>query len=114
MSTVTTQVVDTSRGAPAEGLPVHLEHRLDSGDWVTIGRDTTDADGRADHLVGGRDGLHPGTYRLTFDTGAYFDGRDQETFFPWVPVVFHIRESEEHHHVPLHLSPYGLFTCRGS
>jgi 5-hydroxyisourate hydrolase len=54
------------------------------------------------------------TYRMRFDSGAYFTGRGVETFFPAVTVEFTLREPGEHHHVPLLLSPFGYSTYRGS
>ena len=56
-----------------------------------------------------------GTYRLTFDTGAYH--RDQgitAPFFPEVRIVFSVRDADAHHHVPLLLGPYGYSTYRGT
>ena len=62
----------------------------------------TDDDGRVGSLGGE---LVPGTYRLRFAV----DG----PFYPEVVVCFRV-EADEHHHVPLLLSPYGYSTYRGS
>ena len=51
-----------------------------------------------------------GIYRLTFDTGAY----NPAGFFPEVAIVFRIDDPQQHHHVPLLLSPFGYSTYRGS
>jgi 5-hydroxyisourate hydrolase len=37
-----------------------------------------------------------------------------ECFFPSVQIVFDVRDSSQHYHVPLLLSPYGYSTYRGS
>jgi 5-hydroxyisourate hydrolase len=112
MSAITTHVLDTARGRPAAGVPVLLEQRW-GGDWVLRGRGQTDEDGRARELLGGAP-LEAATYRLTFDTGAYFKAMGVEAFYPSVTVVFEVRHSGQHHHVPLLLSPYGYSTYRGS
>lgn len=110
MSRITTHVLDTAIGRPAVGVSVVLEF-LD-GEWKTIGRGHTDTDGRARQLCDGD--IEPGTYRLTFDTAAYFDARDVEGFFPVAQIVFEVRDPSRNCHVPLLLAPYGYSTYRGS
>ena len=58
--------------------------------------------------------LAEGTYRLTFDTAAYFDARKISSFYPRVTVEFEVRDTASHYHVPLLLSPFGYSTYRGS
>jgi len=112
-SPITTHVLDTARGRPADGVGVLLEARSGSDSWSELARGVTDADGRLRELLpGGR--LPPGIYRLTFDTGAYFRARGVQCFYPSVAVVFEVKDADEHHHVPLLLSPYGYSTYRGS
>jgi 5-hydroxyisourate hydrolase len=109
---ITTHVLDTARGLPASGVPVVLEHATDDG-WELVGRCATDADGRGSDLVAQGTALSHGRYRLTFDTSAYFRGRGEAAFYPEVAVVFTVA-ADEHHHVPLLLSPFGYSTYRGS
>ena len=111
MSRITTHVLDTARGRPAAGVPVTLEVRAGDG-WKTLGRARTDADGRAREICDGE--IEKGTYRLTFDTGAYFGSLDVDGFFPVAQVVFEVRDASRPHHVPLLLSPFGYSTYRGS
>lgn len=113
MSAITTHVLDTSRGRPADGVPVVLEARDEAGGWREVGRGVTDADGRLRTLTEGS-ALNVGVYRLTFDTSGYFDARGARSFYPEVSIVFHVRDATEHHHVPLLLSPFGYSTYRGS
>lgn len=106
MSTISTHVLDTSRGLPAEGIPVRLltpDEPLGSG--------TTDADGRITEFTNQK--LGPGTYQLRFDVAAYATASNQEFFFPEVTVTFTITD-ERHYHVPLLLSPFAFSTYRGS
>jgi 2-oxo-4-hydroxy-4-carboxy-5-ureidoimidazoline decarboxylase len=110
---ITTHVLDTARGGPAVGITVILELRHAS-EWSPIGRGTTDDSGRVTSLTADRD-LAPGTYRLTFDTGTYH--REQGIsmpFFPEAKITFNVRDTDEHYHVPLLLSPFGYSTYRGA
>ena len=112
MSGITTHVLDTSLGRPAAGVPICLEFRR-GGKWVRVGDGTTDEDGRLRSLTG--DGSVPrGSYRITFDTGAYFRASEREAFFPQVTIEFDVRDGAQHYHVPLLLSPFGYSTYRGS
>jgi 5-hydroxyisourate hydrolase len=113
MSALTTHVLDTSLGRPAEGVEITLERR-ESGRWINVGGGRTDADGRCRGLLPAGVVLQKASYRLSFDTGAYFEGRGEACFYPYVSVVFQVREESQHHHVPLLLSPFGYSTYRGS
>jgi 5-hydroxyisourate hydrolase len=101
MAGITTHVLDTAAGRPAAGVRVVL-HRDDA----VLFEGATDNDGRA-RLA---ERAEAGIYRLTFDTGAYNPGG----FFPEVAIVFRIDDAQQHHHVPLLLSPFGYSTYRGS
>lgn len=81
-----------------------------AGDAIAHAR--TDDDGRVPELVGGP--LDCGTYRIEFDTGAYFAATDTTTFYPCVSVSFTVAAPDAGHHVPLLLSPYAFSTYRGS
>jgi 5-hydroxyisourate hydrolase len=110
MSPITTHVLDTARGRPAANVAVTLELRSGQ-DWAQVGAGRTGDDGRLAELGAA---ATPGRYRLRFDTGAYFEGADTPAFFPEVTVQFVVERPEEHHHVPLLLSPFGYSTYRGS
>ena len=73
MAGITTHVLDTSVGRPAEGVPVVLE-QLDGEEWTEVGSGLTDGDGRLADLLAS-DRLEAATYRLRFDTAAYFGSR---------------------------------------
>jgi 5-hydroxyisourate hydrolase len=109
---ITTHVLDIARGEPAEGMTVILELRQAS-EWTPIGRGTTDGSGRVTTLTEGP--VSPGTYRLTFDIGAYHRECGLiVSFFPEVKITFNVRDPDEHFHLPLLLSPYGYSTYRGA
>lgn len=105
MSSLSTHVLDTALGRPADGVPV----RLYAGDVVRA-TGTTDDDGRIAEL---EPVLEPGTYRLWFDVAVYAVASGQDFFFPEVSVTFTVAD-ERHYHVPLLLSPFAFSTYRGS
>lgn len=113
MSRITTHVLDTTRGRPAATVPVRLDARRD-GAWLPLGQGATDGDGRLRTLLTDETPLEGGTYRLVFDTGAYFGAQGLHTFYPRVVVEFTVEAGQSHYHVPLLLSPFGYTTYRGT
>ncbi|HMB54736.1 MAG TPA: hydroxyisourate hydrolase [Thermoanaerobaculia bacterium] len=115
---ISTHVLDVSRGRPAAGVRVVLECRRGGGEdgdgWRRLGHGATDDDGRVTTLLPEAKTLEAGVHRLTFYLGEWFAARDVEAFYPQAVIVFEVREPEEHHHVPLLLSPFGYSTYRGS
>lgn len=116
-SPVTSHVLDTSRGCPAAGMRVALE-ALDAatGQWQPLGAGVTNADGRvAATLVPESAPFRAGTYRVVFDTRAYFEASGvREFFYPSVEIAFVVQRPDEHFHVPLLINPFGYSTYRGS
>ena len=114
MSTISTHILDTSRGRPAAGVRVTLEI-LNAGEgWSRLSEGVTDDDGRVKAFVLSEPQLGAGTYRLIFSVDAYFQALNQPSFYPEVTVNFLIEGGAEHYHVPLLISPYGYSTYRGS
>lgn len=109
---LTTHILDVSLGKPASGVAVRL-HRLEGDVFLDLGGGLTDADGRLAGLLP-PGGLVVGTYRLTFAVGDYFAASQRASFYPYVEVVFVVESVDQHHHVPLLLSPFGYSTYRGS
>lgn len=110
MTSLSTHVLDTSRGTPAAGVRI----RLYAGDAVRWeGR--SNADGRCPELAALA--LAGGRYRLEFAVADYFRALGQPLaeppFLDVVPIDFGMGD-EGHYHVPLLLSPYGYSTYRGS
>ncbi|TME67390.1 MAG: hydroxyisourate hydrolase [Chloroflexi bacterium] len=106
---ISTHVLDTTRGQPAPGLEVKLYRREPDGDWKDAGEGVTDADGRLPQLTD--DELEAGEYRLEFATRPYFERSGLEVFYPDVSVVFNFDGG--HLHVPLLLSAFGYTTYKG-
>lgn len=112
MSAITTHVLDTMKGRPAQGVPVLLERRAASG-WSQLGKSSTNKDGRVMDLLADSTRPASGTYRLTFDTASYFKKQGVKGFYPTVAVCFEIHD-QGHYHIPLLLNPFGYTTYRGS
>lgn len=111
--TLSTHVLDTSRGVPARGVPVTLSAQAGEG-WKELAHGVTDGDGRIAALLPAGAPAAPGTtLRLHFELADYFTGLGGPVFYPHVDVVFTLHDSR-HHHVPLLISPYGYSTYRGS
>ncbi|WP_175412018.1 hydroxyisourate hydrolase [Streptomyces sp. TRM64462] len=123
-ASVSTHILDTSAGRPAEGVAVSLAARAGrDAEWVALGGSATDADGRCKDLPA----LPEGTthVRLDFETETYFvkkqaeaqqdapATRDSGVFFPEVAITFAVVPGE-HYHVPLLLNPFGYSVYRGS
>jgi 5-hydroxyisourate hydrolase len=92
---LSTHVLDTGAGSPAEGVLVVLYR----GDMF-MAEQRTDEDGRA--RLGER--LDPGAYRLVFHPPSPFFKR----------VELEVELDEGHYHVPLLVSPYSCASYRGS
>ncbi len=108
MSTLSTHVLDTALGRPAEGILVTLER-----DGVAIRAGETDADGRLGEAESDAP-LGEGEYRLIFSVADYFSRAGRNSFYSEIIVSFRIGGGDEHYHVPLLLSPFAYSTYRGS
>ena len=109
MSTISTHVLDTSMGKPAEGIQVKL-----ANDRGVVGSGVTSADGRVTDLLPRGAALSPGNYRLTFAVAEYFAMQSRESFYDEIVIAFNVTSATDHYHVPLLLSPFGYSTYRGS
>ena len=117
MATISTHVLDTSRGVPGTGIRVQL-HRLHDEQRHLIASAVTNADGRTDAPLLAGDRLETGIYELTFFTGEYFSRGEvpmtNPPFLGEVVIRVGIADANGNYHVPLLLSPYGYSTYRGS
>jgi 5-hydroxyisourate hydrolase len=112
MSQITTHILDTTRGKPAQGVTIVL-YGQQAEAWQEIARGTTNQDGRVADLLPKDELLAHGTYKLRFFTQEYFDQQATAAFYPFVEIVFAVT-APEHYHVPLLLNPFGYSTYRGS
>jgi len=114
MSQITTHILDTHSGNPAEAVPVSIYRKEANDGWQILKQAETDKDGRVSDFFADNLTLDAGIYRLKLETCVYFDKLDQQSFYPYVDVVFEIDDSGRHYHVPLLISAFGYSTYRGS
>ncbi len=113
---LTTHVLDTARGCPAQDMKIELFSI--EGEVRTLLRTlTTNDDGRTDSQILPEGEFAAGTYELVFHAGAYLDAcgvtPENPRFLDVIPLRFGMSE-QSHYHVPLLLSPFGYSTYRGS
>ncbi|ELR16881.1 hydroxyisourate hydrolase [Acanthamoeba castellanii str. Neff] len=119
LSSLSSHALDTTLGKPASSLPVTLFRlRPSTGavesneEWEALFGAATDADGRVTSAT--FPPIAAGTWKLRFDTSAYFQRIGVAKFlYPYVEIVFQV-ETGQHYHVPLLLSAHGYSTYRGS
>lgn len=113
---LTTHVLDTARGCPAAGIKIAL-YRVSGNSHKKIAETVTNADGRTDAPILPQEKFRTGTYELVFFAGDYLRATGQAgaepLFLDQVPIRFGMAQ-DDHYHVPLLLSPYGMSTYRGS
>lgn len=110
---LSSHILDISKGLPASGVTISLEkYDEPTKTWSTIDEKVTDENGRIpDFLESNTDNL--GIYKLIYWTTDYFKSQQTESFYPFIEVVFQIKDNA-HYHVPITLSPYGYSTYRGN
>jgi 5-hydroxyisourate hydrolase len=117
MARVSTHVLDTSRGVPAQGVRVEL-HLLRDDERQLVAAGVTNADGRTDGPLLAADRIDAGVYELTFHVHEYFTRAGvpltDPPFLGDIVIRLGIADPGGNYHVPLLLSPYGYSTYRGS
>ncbi len=114
---LSTHVLDTARGCPAEGLLIAL-YKVSGNSHRKLLEMRTNADGRTDTPILPQEKFKTGTYELVFFAGDYLratgQAGDDPMFLDQIPIRFGMSEADAHYHVPLLLSPYAYSTYRGS
>lgn len=113
---LTTHVLDTARGCPAQGLKIEL-YRIVGAERTLLKSVVTNDDGRTDDQILPCEEFETGVYELTFYAGEYLDRTatppEKPRFLDIIPLRFGMSEAL-HYHVPLLLSPFSYSTYRGS
>ena len=113
-SAITTHVLDTSRGIAAKGLAISLySHDSVQESWELVKHSVTNEDGRCLDLLSQAQ-LQLGKYKLVFHTSLYFEAFKEECFFPFIEIIFSVKDAITHFHIPLLLSPFSYTTYRGT
>lgn len=111
---LSSHILDVTQGQPAANVKISLSKQDDSGTWEIVDEKFTDENGRIkDFLKEGKEVDNKGIYRLTYFVKPYFEKLNQTSFYPFIEVVFEIKDSN-HYHVPITLSPFGYSTYRGN
>ena len=110
---LSSHILDVSKGLPGADVKIKLEkYNKQSKTWAFVDEKNTDTNGRiSDFLPSEKDNL--GIFKLTYYTSDYFKKKNTESFYPYIEVVFEIKD-KNHYHVPITLSAYGYSTYRGS
>jgi 5-hydroxyisourate hydrolase len=117
MAKLSTHVLDTLHGRPANGVHIEL-YSVGAGGTTLIATARTNADGRTDKPLLEGDGVRRGHYRLVFHVGDYLRAAGvalpDPPFVDVVPIDFGIAEDRGSYHVPLVFTPFAYSTYRGS
>ena len=110
---LSSHILDVSKGTPATGISIKLERYNElTKIWTFVDEKKTDLNGRiTDFLNSDKSNL--GIYKLTYFTSDYFKRDNIESFYPFIEVVFQIKDPN-HYHVPITLSAFGYSTYRGN
>ena len=111
---LSSHILDITQGKPAPNVKISLSKQDKNGKWAIIDEKFTDENGRIKNFLKEEKGVnHQGIYKLTYYTAPYFKGLGQESFYPFIEVVFELKDNN-HYHVPITLSPVGYSTYRGN
>ena len=111
---LSSHILDISKGLPAAGVKISLHKQVQNNQWQMVAEKFTDENGRIPNFLPqeqGKDNI--GVYKLTFFVEPYFQSQQLNSFYPFIEVVFEIKD-DKHYHVPITLSPYGYATYRGN
>ena len=115
---LTTHVLDTSIGFPAEGISIAL-YSMENNDKHFIKELTTNSDGRTDQNFLNEEEFFLGDFELNCHVGEYLKSNIknfpnlQGLLYDVIPIKFTIF-SNRYYHIPLLLSPFGYSTYLGS
>lgn len=82
---LSTHVLDTSTGVPAANVFVELHKQRDGDSWTQWHSAMTSRDGRVQFPFT-KESMGPGTYKLRFNIGEYYEKLGKETIYHFVEV----------------------------
>lgn len=118
MGRLTTHVLNTATGKPADHVPIFLFCICSDGTRSLIKETCTNKDGRTESPLIGPEEFRTGTYELGFQVRDYFASvplsQSSPPFFDTITLRVTLADDREHYHVPLLVSPWAYTTYRGS
>lgn len=110
---LSSHILDISTGLPVPNVTVKLmKLNVTDNKWTSVDQKITDKNGRIGDFLE-KSKAQKGIYKLTFMIEDYYKINKIETFYPFIEVVFQIKD-DNHYHVPITLSPFGYSTYRGN
>ncbi len=86
---VSSHILDITQGKPAPNVKISLSKQDKTGNWTVIDEKLTDENGRINTFLKVENGVNQqGIYKLTYYTAPYFKAMGQESFYPFIEVVF--------------------------
>ncbi|MHB1228870.1 MAG: hydroxyisourate hydrolase [Halothiobacillus sp.] len=117
MSGLTTHILDTSLGKPAQGVSIQLFQWV-GNQRLHLSIHITNQDGRCNAPLLAKETFEQGLYELVFEMGSYFHQHHPNLpdplFLDQIVIRFGISSTQDHCHIPLLISPFGYTTYRGS
>lgn len=117
MAKLSTHVLDTAKGIPAQGIKLEF-FREEGSSRKLLKTLTTNSDGRTDELLLDDNTIEVGEYVIVFHVAEYFSdqttSQKKPTFLNRIPLHFGICDASANYHVPLLVSPWSYSTYRGS
>lgn len=116
MAKLSTHVLDTANGVPAEGIKLEF-FRVENSEQVLLKTLTTNSDGRTDELLLDSSNIETGEYVIVFHVAEYFSRNAEQAELPFlsrIPIHFGISDANANYHVPLLVSQWSYSTYRGS
>ncbi len=115
MPGVSIHVVDVSRGVVAHGMRVEVHAAGDKPRLIAAGG--LSAQGTLEHPTLGTTPLEAGSYEAVFHVADYYAragfALPAVPFLDVVTFRFGIAEPEQHYHLPMKVTPWGLSCFRG-
>lgn len=102
---LSSHILDIQQGQPAAGVKISLSQlQPDGKTWVLLKEKLTDENGRVKDFL--EEGMtdHKGIYRLTYHVAPYFERLQQDSFYPFIEVVFEIKDGKHYHVSRFHLT----------
>ena len=117
MGKLSTHVLDTTLGRPAQGVHIDL-YSINGKERTLIKQAITNSDGRCDEPLLQDESMAAGVFELVFHAGDYFAANGvslpEPRFVDQVGIRFGIADATANYHVPLVVTPWSWSTYRGS